>query len=115
MEDAPAITDSAKSGAKPEGKPGLKQRYKALLTEFGAIALVTWFTIFFVTWIGFATAIEAGWEFDGAAGAAGTWGFAYILTQLTKPIRFGLTLALTPLVAGAWRKLRPPKAEETQE
>lgn len=118
MDDAAAIpSDSADSAesAEPEGKPPLKERYKALLTEFGATALVTWFAIFGVSIVGFATLIKFGVEVDGAGGEAGTWGAAYLATQVIKPIRIALTLALTPLVAGAWRAFRGHEVEKPPE
>jgi hypothetical protein len=99
-----APTDGAE--AAPAGKPSLKQRYKALVAEYGALALATWFTIFFTVWAGFAAAIKLGYQPEGASAEAGTWFSAYLATQLTKPVRFVATLALTPLVARVWHRVR---------
>ncbi|MEZ4315904.1 MAG: DUF1279 domain-containing protein [Myxococcota bacterium] len=74
-------------------------RYKDLLAEYGAVALGVWLTIFVITLLGFWAAINAGFEFEGTAGTVGKFGAAYGATQLTKPLRIGLTVVLTPIVA----------------
>ena len=80
-------------------KPTLKERFQALLQAYGPVAFGTWFAIFFATWFGFWFAItQLGWEPEGMVGSAGTVGAAYLATQATKPARFALTLALTPLL-----------------
>jgi hypothetical protein len=67
--------------------------------------------IFATTIAGFAFAIGSGFQVEGAAATAGTWGAAYLATKLTQPIRIGATLALTPLVARVVRrKKREPAA-----
>ena len=86
----------------------LKERYQDLLAEYGTIALVVWFVVFFVEWGVLWWAISAGFEVDGATGQVGTVWAAYAGTQLTKPLRIGLTLFLTPLVARALHRFRPP-------
>lgn len=88
-------------------KPGGLARLQELFKQYGPVALVTWFSIFGLTWAGFAAAISLGFEVDGAVGGAGTAGAAYIATQLVKPIRIIATLALTPVIATAWQRLRP--------
>ena len=80
----------------------LKDRYQALLLQYGGVALIVWFSIFFSVWGGFYLAIAAGWHDPGAEAESGHWSTlfaAYVATQFTKPVRIGATLVLTPIVA----------------
>lgn len=88
-----------------------RERLKALLAEYGRIALWTYFVLFGVVLVGFATAISLGVEIESAKGGAGLLGAAWIATKLTQPLRIGVTLALTPLVARVVRRLRPAPRE----
>ncbi len=105
----------------PEKLP-FKERFMAFVQEYGRVAFVVWFGIFFLTWGGFYLAIDFGlsvaetsatvsvfgwFELDGA------WGAAYLATQLSKPIRIAATFALTPVLATAWKRLRGHVPEET--
>lgn len=85
-----------------------KARYKALVEEYGTIAVVVYFTIFFGTWAGFWYALSAGFEVSGAAGQAGTFWGAYAATKLTQPLRIAATFVLTPTVAAIKHRIRPP-------
>jgi hypothetical protein len=87
----------------------MKQKLEKLLEQYGYIALVVYFALFFLTWLGMGVAIAAGVHVKGAAGKAGIVGAAYVATELTKPLRFIATLFLTPLLAQLWRKIRPPQ------
>ncbi|MEM6731242.1 MAG: hypothetical protein AAF658_06780 [Myxococcota bacterium] len=89
----------------------MKARLEKLIAEYGVIAAVLWFTIFGLTWAGFAFAIQAGFEVDGAASTAGVWGAAYLATQFTKPVRLAATLALTPLVGQLWKRKKAPETQ----
>src|SRR5919109_5429037 len=82
----------------------MKERLKNLPAEYGAIAVIVWFTIFVGTLCGFAAAISAGVDVEGVAGATGVWGAAYIATQLSKPLRIAGTVVATPIVAAAWHR-----------
>ncbi|MEL6543184.1 MAG: hypothetical protein AAFQ82_01080 [Myxococcota bacterium] len=82
----------------------MKEKLEKLLAEYGVVAVVLWFTIFGLTLVGFALAIQNGFEVESAAGTAGVWGAAYVATQLTKPIRIAVTLVLTPIVGRLWRR-----------
>jgi hypothetical protein len=95
------------------GWADLKLRYQTLLTEYGYGAFGVWFTVFFATWFGFYVAIQNGMNLEGAAASAGTIGGAYVATQATKPIRLVITLVLTPVIVGGWRKFRghPPVSD----
>lgn len=93
----------------PGPKPTLKQRAEKLMAEYGGVALFVYFAIFFATIAGFAIAIRAGVQVESAAGEASILGAAWVATKVTQPLRILATLALTPVVAALWRKVRPPK------
>jgi hypothetical protein len=92
------------------GKVGVFQRSKARLkdhfAEYGGIAIVTYFVIFALTWIGFTIAIREGVSVEGVAGETGSIWAAYVAAKLTQPIRIVATLAITPIVAMGWHRLR---------
>lgn len=83
-----------------------KSRLQELFAEFGTVAFVIYFTIFFGTWAGFWWAIGQGYELDGAAAEMGRIGGAYAATKLTQPLRIGVTVVLTPFIAAIVRKVR---------
>lgn len=85
---------------------GHKARYEQLVEEYGSVAVVTYLVLFLGTWFGFWVAISRGLDPAGSAASAGTVGGAYVATKLTQPARILATLALTPLVVRAWRRVR---------
>lgn len=87
-------------------KPLLKDRLQRLIVEYGSLALWVYFGIFALVLVGFAAAISFGVDVRGAAGAAGTWGAAYVATKLTQPLRILATLVLTPFVVRLERRVR---------
>ena len=88
----------------------LRSRYERLVEEYGAAALVVYFTLFFGTLFVFWIAISRGFEPEGWVAGTGTLGGAYLATKLTQPLRIAATLVLTPLAVSAWRRIRrgPP-------
>ena len=76
-----------------------------LLTEYGAVAVVVYFTIFFAVLFGFWGAIRLGWQPEGAVGSVGTIAAAYIATKLTQPLRIAATVVLTPFVARVYERV----------
>ena len=75
-----------------------------LFSEYGRIGIIVYFSIFFMTLFGFWMLLTVGvdirtWSYFSKLEAAGAIGFAYIATKITQPIRIGLTLAATPVVA----------------
>jgi hypothetical protein len=88
-----------------------KERLKALLAEYGRVALYTYLALFVLVFTGFAVAIAAGVQVESAQGGAGVLGMAYLATKVTQPIRIAATIALTPLVATAISRLRRNKSE----
>lgn len=74
-------------------------RLKQLIADYGGIAFAIYMVIFVGTLVSFWAAINAGIEVDGAAAGAGTWAAAWVATKLTQPVRIGVMLVLTPIVA----------------
>ncbi len=87
-----------------------KERLKALLSEYGSVAIGTYFVIFGLVLAAFAVAISLGVEVEGATAQAGVLGAAYVATKLVQPLRIAATLALTPLVAKVLRRRKTPPA-----
>ena len=85
--------------------PPVRKTVQNLLAEYGSVAVVVYFAIFFAVLFGFWAAIRFGWRPSSAAGSVGAWTAAYIATKLTQPIRIAATLALTPLAAKGYERL----------
>lgn len=80
----------------------LSERLKALIAEYGVLALVVWYAVFGMTIGGAAALLEFGvsWPwFEEKAGTAGTWVGAYLIAKATMPARVALVVALVPAVA----------------
>jgi uncharacterized membrane protein len=84
----------------------VKKTVQKLLTEYGTVAVVVYFVIFFAVLGAFWLAIRFGWRPSSAAGSVGTFAAAYIATKLTQPLRIAATLVLTPVVAGLYERVR---------
>jgi len=84
----------------------VRKSMKDILAEYGTVALVVYLTIFVLTLAGFWMAIRFGWRTESTAGTAGTLAAAYVATKLSQPLRIGLTLVLTPLLARLYERLR---------
>lgn len=82
----------------------MKERFKSLISEYGSIAFLVYLAIFVCTIVGFAAAISAGMDVEGAAETTGLWGAAWLATKLTQPLRIAATAVLTPLVAAVWHR-----------
>ena len=91
------------------------------MAEYGVIAVIIYFAIFFLTLIGAWAAIERGVDLaalakrvglspTGIVANLGAWTAAYIFTKILQPIRIGLTVLLTPLVARLYERARPNKS-----
>ena len=84
----------------------MRERYNALLSEWGPLLVVVYFSIFAIVLVGFATAIEFGFRPESVTGTAGTWGAAWLATKLTQPLRIAATLFITPALGTLMRRLR---------
>ena len=84
----------------------MKKTVQNLLAEYGTVAVIVYFTIFFAVLGGFWLAIQFGWRPSSAAGNMGTLAAAYIATKLTQPIRIAATVVVTPFVAKLYERMR---------
>ncbi len=84
----------------------MRKTFKHILTEYGAIAVVVYFAIFFAVLGAFWVAIRFGWHPGSVAGNVGTIAAAYLATKLTQPLRIAATLVLTPAVARLYERVR---------
>jgi hypothetical protein len=84
----------------------VKKTVQKLITEYGTVALIVYFAIFFAVLAGFWLAIRMGWRTSSTAGNVGTLAAAYIATKLTQPIRIAATLVVTPIVAKIYERVR---------
>lgn len=93
----------------------VRKTIQNMLVEYGAVAVVVYFVIFFLVIFGFWAAIRFGWQPSSAAGTVGIWTAAYIATKLTQPLRVIATLAVTPLVAKVYERVtgRARKSQDT--
>ena len=109
--------DSMQQTPVPPIKPSTSERLKALVAEWGPLLAVVWFALFAIVLVGFAAAIQLGFETESTAGTLGTWGAAYVATQLTKPLRLAATVLITPALGAFLRRFRrpvTPKADAPQ-
>ena len=83
----------------------MRKTIKSIFAEYGTIAVVIYFAIFFLVLFGFWAAIRFGWQPSSAAANLGIWTAAYIATKLTQPVRIIATLAVTPLVAKLYERV----------
>lgn len=95
----------------------MRKTFQKLLAEYGVIAVIVYFTIFFGVWIGAWAAIQrgvdlaalarrAGLSSNGFVAGLGAWAAAYFFTKLLQPLRIGLTLLLTPLLARLYERTK---------
>jgi hypothetical protein len=80
-----------------------KERLKALIAEYGRLAIWIHIAVFFVVLSSFTVAIAVGFQTDSATAGGGTLLAAYLATKATSPLRIGFTLAATPVVARLFR------------
>lgn len=97
-------------------KPSIRKRLEAMFAEWGVLLLIVWLSIFGLTWVGFAFAIQLGFgdwveRHGGSLATLGTWGAAYFAAELTKPLRIAATAVITPAIGTLLRRLRRSKAE----
>ncbi|WP_233582754.1 hypothetical protein [Corallococcus sp. CA053C] len=83
----------------PAAKPSLLARFKALLVDYGPLAIAVNYVIFGLVIVGFWMAIRAGFQPQGTGAQAGAWGAAYVASQVVRPLRLAAVFVLTPLIA----------------
>ena len=93
----------------------MRKTFKHILTEYGAVAVVVYFAIFFAVLFAFWGAIRLGWHPASVTGNVGAFTAAYLATKITQPLRIAATLAVTPLAARGFERLaravRPGRVE----
>lgn len=102
----PNPNETPSAPAVVQAKPKLMERLQAFILRYGMLALVVHYAIFGLCLVGFMLLIQAGFQVDGAVGAASTFGGAYLACQVIKIPRFAATFALTPLIDKLIRRLR---------
>jgi hypothetical protein len=99
----------------------MRKTFKNLMAEYGAIAAIVYFTIFFATLFGAWVAIQRGVNLaalatrfglssTGIVANLGAGTAAYIFTKILQPVRIGLTVILTPLLARLYERMRSRKS-----
>lgn len=91
-------------GTPPVERGGAMARFKSLMAEYGTIAIIVYFSIFFATLAGFAAAIAAGLDPESTGATLGLLGAAWLATKATQPLRIAATAMLTPVVAAVWHR-----------
>ena len=82
----------------------MTEKLKSLFYEYGVLAIIIHFTLFFGCWIYFYIALNNGLNLDDLdwlpdfVKQGGHIAIAYGITQALKIVRIPLTIALTPLV-----------------
>jgi hypothetical protein len=100
------------NSAPPPSKLSTRERFNALLSEWGPLLVVVHFGIFGIVLVGFAMAIKLGFTPASMTGEAGTWVAAYGATKLTQPLRIAATFFITPALGTLLRRFRrQPVAE----
>jgi hypothetical protein len=96
--ETPDTTPASPSPA-ATARPPLRERLTTLLEEYGKVAFGVWAVIALAVFGGTALALHLGMDIESAKGSAGTFAGAYLVYQLTKPLRLAGVVVLTPLVA----------------
>jgi len=91
---------------RPDRFHPVKKTVQKLLAEYGTVAVIVYFVIFFAVLGGFWLGIRFGWRPSSTAGSVGAFTAAYIATKLTQPIRIGATILVTPIIARLYERLR---------
>jgi hypothetical protein len=87
-------------------RTALKDRLKALVEEYGALAIIVFIALSVIVYGSAYAAIALGWRPQSTAGTVGTAGAAYVAYRLTLPVRLAAAVLLTPLVARVLVRLR---------
>ena len=87
----------------------MKKTLKDILAEYGAIAVVVYLLLFAAVLIGSYFAIRFGWTTKSAAGTAGIWTAAYIVTKITQPLRIAATVILSAFIGRILDRRQKPE------
>ena len=81
-----------------------KAGLKTLIAEYGGIGFLTYMAVALVVVLVVSAAFLLGFTPDGLRESAGALLVIYVCLKLTQPIRIGVTITLTPIVARYWRR-----------
>jgi hypothetical protein len=93
------MSDGHDVPAPPTARASLKERLSALFSEYGRIAIITYFTLSILTIIGFSVAFGIGVAPSTSTGVLGVIFAGWAAAKATLPIRILITLGLTPVIA----------------
>jgi hypothetical protein len=83
----------------------VRKKLTEILAEYGPVAVVVYFGIFFTVLFGIWAAIVLGWKPESMSANMGSFAAAYLATKVTQPFRIASTLALTPVVARVYTRV----------
>lgn len=91
----------------------MNDKMRQFVRTYGGVGVAVHLTIGVLCWVGFIVAIQSGVvieEISGLVAGAGTVFAAWIALKATSPIRWLVTVAITPAVVALWKKIygRPP-------
>lgn len=86
-------------------KVPMKDRWRQFVRTYGAVGLVVHSVIAVLTWLGFWLAVRAGFVVDDAGSTAAAVGAAWVAMKAVSPIRWMVTVAVTPGVVLIWKKI----------
>lgn len=89
-------------------KPTLKERLRALMADYGRVAIYTYLALSLGTIAAFSIAFGAGMAPSSASGVFGVIGAGWLAAKATMPLRILATLGLTPLIATLLRRRKRP-------
>jgi hypothetical protein len=87
----------------------VRKSLQQILAEYGPVAVVVYFALFFLVLIGTWVGIHLGWQPGSAAGNVGVFTGAYLFTKVTQPFRIAATLGMTPFAAKAYARFGPKR------
>jgi hypothetical protein len=94
-------------GHPPQKRRGARlERLKALIAEYGALAIIVFAVISALVFAGAYAAISLGFKPASATGTMSTAGAAYVAYRLTLLFRVSAAVLLTPVVARVLERLR---------
>lgn len=82
----------------------MRKTYQRIMAEYGTVAVVVYFSIFFLVLFSAWTAIHFGWQPQSVVGNVGSFTAAYLATKVTQPLRIASTLVLTPVIARGYER-----------
>jgi uncharacterized membrane protein len=87
----------------------MRKTLKNILAEYGMIAVVVYLSLFTIVFVGSYFAIRLGWTPGSAAGQAGAWTAAYLVTKVAQPLRIAATVLITTFVGKLWENRKAAK------